>query len=94
MGILCCSVCLNKFILTKYFTQFNLRSTPYIIEMELDMTQTHSRHGILKFIMHNAMKEDVEDGLDFGRLDSGLGFDDEEIVFGAFLIICLIIIIL
>ena len=46
--------------LTKYVNQFQLYPRPVIITMQLDMTQTENKNGILKYIIHNEMREDIK----------------------------------
>ena len=47
--------------LDRYAKQFNLDDGPLIVTMELDLTQTVNQHGILKYIIHNEKREDVEE---------------------------------
>ena len=46
--------------LENYAHQFQAYPRPLVIMMELDMTQDVKEHGILKYIIHNEKKEDVE----------------------------------
>ena len=47
--------------LKKYVKQFDIDEDPEIFTMELDMTQTESQYGILKYIFHNKPKQSVEE---------------------------------
>ena len=46
--------------LAKYVEQFQLYPRPVVITMQLDMTQTENENGILKYIIHNEIKEDIK----------------------------------